>query len=217
MGKVKSQRAEHILEKPQFIKSDRSTEMRKYPGSIPLWAVVEFDGDIVKKLSFFGELEDFQKVLLESMATLMIGRPISKIGSLSIRECEAFLRDRNSELAITEMTEIEENNLQKVLSWLSSFPRQSAGQEYVFPSEKGSFKSLKLAERVRELKAFLNSSEILTLYENVPRPELVDVEDLTVYISAPYESQREKVLFEKLHERGVFVFREESLNFIPEY
>lgn len=190
--------------------------MRKYPGTIPLWAFVEFEGEIVKNLSFSGELDEFQKALLESMASLMVSRPISKLGSLSIRECEAFLRDRNSELAILEMTESEEIELQKILHWLLAFPRLSPGKEYEFPSEKGAFHLLKLAEKIRELKAFLASTEILTLYKDVPAPELIDVEELTVYISAPYETQREKELFGKLHERGVEVFREESLNFIPE-
>ncbi len=71
-------------------------------------------------------------------------------------------------------------------------------------------------DKVREIKAFLNSPEILTLYQNLPRPELVDVEDLTVYIHAPYESQREKSLFEELHILGVEAFQEENLNFIPD-
>lgn len=216
MGIVKSERAKRILEKSRFIKADRTGDMKKYPGKIFLWAEVELEGEIVKNLSFFGELEEFQKALLESMATLMINRPISKIGSISVRECEAFLRDRNSDFAIVEMTENDEKELQRVLPWLATFTHQSSVGDYSFSSEKGTFQSLRLAEKIRELKAFLNSTEILTLYQDVPRPELIDVEDLTVYISAPYESQREKELFGKLHEKGVEVFREESLNFIPE-
>jgi len=96
VGIVKSERAKKILNSARFIRSERLIEMKKYPGSISLWAHVEFQDEIVKNLSFYGDLIDFQKALLESMASLMVSRPISKLGSLSIRECEAFLRDRNS-------------------------------------------------------------------------------------------------------------------------
>ena len=216
MAIVKSERAKKILASPRSVHLEKSGEMKRYPGNLSMWALVDFEDDVVKNLSFSGDLKDFQKALLESMATLMIGRPISKISLLTIRECEAFLRDRNSEFSIAEMTEMEEKELQKVIQWLAVFPRISSGQNYTFPSEKGPFYILKLADKVRELKAFLNSSEILTLYTDVPRPELVDVEDLTVYISAPYESQREKELFGRLHEHAVRTFQEVSLNFIPE-
>src|SRR5690606_122228 len=110
----------------------------------------------------------------------------------------------------------DELELRKIFQWVRAFPRLSPSKDYSFPSEKGPFRTLKLVDKIRELKAFLNSPEILTLYENLPRPELVDVEDLTVYIHAPYNSQRERSLFEELHNRGVEVFQEENLNFIPE-
>ena len=190
--------------------------MKKYPGALDLWVGLEWDLNIVKNLSFFGTLDDSQKVILESMANLLIGKPITKLDDLSVRECEAFLRDRNSEKAIDEMTETDESELKKVFQWIRTFPRVSPPKEYSFSSEKGHFRTLKLVDKIREIKAFLNSPEILTLYENLPRPELVDVEDLTVYILAPYDTQREKSLFEDLHIRGVEAFQEEDLNFIPE-
>jgi hypothetical protein len=75
---------------------------------------------------------------------------------------------------------------------------------------------LKLVDKVRELKAFLSSVEVHDLYKDCLRPELVDVEDLTVFIQAPYSSELERSLFEELHLLGVATFQEENLNFIPE-
>ncbi len=217
MAHVKSVRAKKILEAPRFYKAEKEPAMKKYPGEgSSIWVGLEWELNNVKNLSFSGDLKDHELVLLESMAKLLIGNPITKLDELSVRECEAFLRDRNSEKSIGEMTETEEAELRKVFQWIRVFPRSSPSKDYTFPSEKGPFRELKLVDKIRELKAFLNSPEILTLYENLPRPELVDVEDLTVYILAPYESQREKALFEELHILGVEAFQEENLNFIPE-
>lgn len=217
MALIKSQRAEKQLEKLRFVVTEKDPGMKKYPGEgLNLWGKLEWDLNNVKNLSFYGELENFQKVLLESMASLLIGKPISKLDDLSIRECEAFLRDRNSEPSIIEMTENEEQELKKVFQWVRAWPRFSAPKEYTFSSEKGPFSGMKLVDKIKELKAFLNSPEILTLYQGMAAPELVDVDDLTVYIHAPYESQSEKALFEELHILGVQVFQEENLNFIPE-
>lgn len=190
--------------------------MKKYPGGKELWVKVEWEINNVKNLSFYGQVADHEKVLLESWAFLLIGKPIAKLKEISIRECEAFLRDRNSEMAIEGMTENDELELKKVIQWMSVLSPSSPAKEYTFSSEKGPFRNLKLTDKIREIKAFLNSPEILTLYQGQARPELVDVEELTVYIHAPYDSQREKSLFEELHVLGVEAFQEENLNFIPE-
>jgi hypothetical protein len=214
---IKSNRAQKILQNPKFIKSELDTQMKRYPGdNLVLWVFLEWDNHIVKNLSFFGELNDLQKIILESMASLLIGKPITKLDELSIRECEAFLRDRNSESSIDGMSEEDESVLKKVFQWIRVWPKFTISADYTFSSEKGPFSRLKLIDKIREIKAFLNSPEILTLYQNLPRPELVDVEDLTVYIHAPYGSQREKSLFEELHILGVEAFQEENLNFIPD-
>lgn len=217
MINIKSNRARKILENPKFIKAELDSRMKRYPGdNIVLWVMLEWDQHIVKNLSFFGELKDHQKIIFESMASLLIGKPITKLDELSVRECEAFLRDRNSEASIEGMSEVDESELKKVFQWIRVWPKFTPSAEYTFSSEKGPFSRLKLVDKIREIKAFLNSPEILTLYQDLPRPELVDVEDLTVYIHAPYESQREKSLFEELHILGVEAFQEENLNFIPE-
>lgn len=214
---IKSQRAKKILESARFIKTELDPLMKRFPGDgIGLWVNLEWDQVYVKNLSFFGQLEDHQKIILESMASLLIGKPITLLDTISIRECEAFLRDRNSENAFDGMTEVQENDLRKVFQWLRAWPKMAASEEYTFSSEKSPFHQLKLVDKIKEIKAFLNSPEILTLYQNVARPELVDVEDLTVYIHAPYESERDKALFEELHILGVQAFQEKSLNFIPD-
>jgi hypothetical protein len=214
---IKSVRAQKILAASRFIKTELDPMMKRYPGDeLVLWVFLEWDNHNVKNLSFFGQLEDYQKIILESMASLLIKKPITLLDTLSIRECEAFLRDRNSETAIEGMTDSMEADLKKVFQWVRVWPKFSNPAEYAFSSEKGPFKHLKLVDKIKELKAFLNTPEILTLYKNLPRPELVDVEDLTVYIHAPYATPNEKSLFEELHLLGVEAFQEESLNFIPD-
>ena len=57
---------------------------------------------------------------------------------------------------------------------------------------------------------------MIELYRGLKLPELVDVEELTIYIDCPYSSEEERNIFEKLHMLGAKIFREEELNFIPE-
>ena len=73
-----------------------------------------------------------------------------------------------------------------------------------------------MVDKIRELKAFLSSFEVRELYQGSVAPELIDVEDLTVYIQAPYQSEQDRARFEELHILGVSMFQEENLNFIPE-
>jgi len=217
MTKINSVRASTLLKEPRFQRTILDPSMKKYPEEgWNLWLSLEWDSNIVKNLSYYGDLKDWQKIFIESMATLLIGKPITKLDELSVRECEAFLRDRNSELAVEGMTENQEIEIKKVFKWTRFLPQNREAQIYHFSSEKGPFRNLKLIDKIKELKAFLNSPEILTLYKNTARPELVDVEDLTVYIHAPYSSDEERDLFEKLHQLGVEAFQDENLNFIPE-
>ncbi len=217
MVEIKSVRAKKLLENLKFVLTTPVSGMRKYPSEqFKVQVLLEWDQKNVKNLSFFGELEDFEKIILESMAHLLVGKNATLLETLSARECEAFLRDRNSELALAGMSENIEKQFKSFFLWLRSWPAYVEGHVYRFSSEKGPFKTYKLVDKIKELKAFLNSPEILTLYGNYARPELMDVEDLTVYIQAPYESSEEKSLFEELHVLGVEAFQEENLNFIPE-
>ena len=217
MGVLKSNRAKKLLESLKYYKEVIGPEMKKFPGTGPdLYFQIELENEIVKNLSFFGHVDDVTKVLFESMACLLINRPITKLDAFSLRELEAYLRDKNSEVSLEEMSESDDIYLKKVFQWLKTLSRGPVSKEYAFHSENRSFKSLKLAEKIKEVRAFLNSPPILTLYRNMASPELVDVEEMTVYINVPYGSEKEKELFQELHLLGVEAFQDENLNFIPE-
>lgn len=214
---IKSERAKSLLQKPQAFAQANLSQMRKYPSDdFVLWVNLEREGQNVKNLSFYGTLPDHEKVLLEAVAALMKGRPLTILDNLSLRECEAFLRDRNSELALENVGPLDEAKFKKFFQWLRIFQTAHAPQEYRFISKNGPFRSMKLVDKIRELKAFLNSFEIQKLYQGSIPPELIDVDDLTVFIQAPYASDLDKALFEELYILGVSTFQEESLNFIPE-
>lgn len=217
MVTVISQRAKSLLDNPKAFLASPADGMRKYPGeSFKLWVQIESAANVVKKLSFFGEVESWKRVLLESMASLMIGKDLARLEQLSLRECEAYLRDRNSELALEGMPKEAEEEFRKFFHWVRGAALTTVAQDYSFLSEKGPFRNLKLADKVRELKGFLNSPEVATIYQGLPLPELVDVEELDVFLQIPWQTEREKVLLEELHALGVETFQEENLNFIPE-
>ncbi len=214
---IKSERAKKYLQNPQSLQELNPSVMKKYPSSeLNIWVNLEREDQNVKKLSFAGTLEEHEKVLLEAVSALMKGRPLSVLENLSLRECEAFLRDRNSEMALENIPANDEARFKKFFHWLRLFPTHTQARDYEFSSQKGPFRNLKLVDKVRELKAFLNSPEIAELYQGSLLPELIDVDDLTVYIQAPYHSERDRALFEELHILGVSTFQEENLNFIPE-
>jgi hypothetical protein len=214
---IKSERAQKLLQNPNAIVPNDLSLMKKYPSDeFSLWVHVELDNQNVKNLSFAGPLEDYEKVLLEATASLMRGKSLAFFENLTLRECEAFLRDRNSELAVVNLTAADESKFHKFFQWLRVVRPLEAPQDYHFSLKKGPFRDLKLVDKVRELKAFLNSVEIQELYAGLASPELVDVDDLTVFIQTPYHSEKDRALFEGLHALGVATFQEESLNFIPE-
>ena len=153
---IKSVRAKKLLDNLKYVRAELQTGMRKYPSEqLKIHAHLEWDQQNVKNLSFFGELEDFEKILLESMANLVVGKNGALLESLSARECEAYLRDRNSELAVEGMSETVEKQFKSFFLWLRSWPRQTEGKVYRFPSEKGPFRTFKLVDKIKELKAFL--------------------------------------------------------------
>lgn len=214
---IKSQRALNLLKNPVAFVSPDPTQMRKYPSDdLNLWVKIERENQNVKKLSFAGSVADHEKVLLEAVSALMKARPLTVLENLNLRECEAFLRDRNSEMALENIPATDEARFKKFFAWLRILPTETPAQEYQFSSEKGPFSKLKLVDKIRELKAFLSSFEVRDLYRGMVAPELIDVDDLTVYIQAPYQSERDRALFEELHILGVSTFQEENLNFIPE-
>lgn len=217
MFTVNSERARATLERPKFFVNTPIQGMRKFPSSsFDLFALVEKENSVVKKLAFCGTVPDPIHIYLESMASLLIGKPISNLGELTFRECEAFLRDRNSVPALGPLEPQDEEALHDLFHWLRVFDPQRESTPYSFTSSKMSFERLSLVDKVKELKAFFSSTEVDELYQGLSRPEVLDVEDLTVFVWAPYQTEKEKEAFEKLHVLGVETFKEDRLNFIPE-
>ncbi len=217
MVTVKSQKGQRLLAHPKFFTPHVLSTMRRYPSdAVVIWVELKGGPENVKNLSFSGQMDDWQRVILESMASLMMNQSIQRFEGLTLRECEAFLRDRNSEVSIEGISSEAEGFFKKFFTWLRLWPFTGPSEEYAFPLGKGPFEQLSLADKVRELKKFLNSQEVIKLYEGVRRPELVDVEGLTAFIEAPYESENERALFEELHMLATGAFQEEKLNFIPE-
>lgn len=217
MVNIISERARALLEDNKFFSTDLNPQMKKYPGSeISLYASSDIENGIVKNLSFYGNPESWQRVLIISMASIMVGKPLARFDQLTLRECEAYLRDRNSEPALIPLEANHEADFKKLFLWIRHLSVQNIGSDYQFSSQKGPFRNLKLTDKVRELKSFLQSKEIVALYHDLPQPELLDVEELTVYLNVPYDSEREKALLDELHALGVEAFQEEELNFIPD-
>lgn len=214
---INSERAKKLLANPVSFLENPIPGMKKYPGEEAQVSVqLELEGQNVKKLSFFGHPSDELKVLLEALASVSVKKNLSFLEVVTLRECEAFLRDRNSSEAILGLEKVHENAFKNIVSWIRYSGVKGPSQSYQFPSEKGPFHLLKLVDKVRELKAFFDSSEVLELYSDRPVPELVDVEDLTVFVHTSYESEEDRSRFEDLHILAVSVFQEESLNLIPE-
>jgi hypothetical protein len=217
MFTLNSERARALLKSPKFFIPAPIQGMRKFhSSSFDLFALVEKENGIVKNLSFSGKVPDPIHIYLEAMASLLIKKPISTLSELSLRECEAFLRDRNSVPALGPLELDDENILRDLFQWLKHIDPLRDSTPYSFSSSQVGFERLSLVDKVKELKAFLGSTQVEEIYQGLARPEVLDVEDLSVYVWAPYESEREKEAFEKLHSLGVETFGEDRLNFIPE-
>jgi len=218
MISVKSQRAQGLVKNPKTVIPHLLDQMILFPGQEwKLSAHLELEGNIVKKMAFSSSaLQDGEIVILEAIGQLISGKELSRLERLSFRECEAFLRDRNSEPALEGVDEVFENRFTALITWLRTLRSFGAGTEYEYDYSKGPFRNLKTTDRIKELKAFLNSSEVRSLYQGQTPPQLVDLDELTAYVSAPYSSDEQRALFEELHTLGVGVFHEDELNFIPE-
>ena len=214
---IKSERAKKLLDSGSAYQESKSSLMRKCPlEGFNLYIGLELDNGHVKKLSFSGNLKDYERILLESLAILSQGRPLNSLENISLRECEAFLRDKNSELSIENLDSDLDQNWKRLLQWMRLGNYVTPILDYQFSAEKGAFSRMSLVDKVKELKAFLASKEVEFLYKGYLRPELIDLEGMTAFIQAPYDTEEEKSLFEELHSLGVKVFSEDDLNFIPE-
>ena len=212
---IKSARAQKKQDNPVFF-GTHNANMRTFNGPLDLQLGLEVESGVVKNLSIQGSLEPWLLVTLEAWGDIIINKPINKIDQISLKETEAFLRDRNSEYAIEGLGREEEILFGSITSWAKNYNPDSGAASYTFLPSFGPFRNLKLVEKVSEMKKFLSSSEVFSLYQGIKKPELVDVEELTIYIDCPYSSEEERSIFEELHMLGVKVFRDEDLNFIPE-
>lgn len=212
---IKSTRAQKKQAEPAFF-GTHNDNMRTFNGPLDLHMGLVVENGIVKNLSIQGSLEPWLLACLEGWGEIILNRPLAKIDQITLKETEAFLRDRNSEYAIEGLGRDEEILFGSIIGWVKNFNPQSGSANYTFLPTHGPFRNLKLAEKVNELKKFLSSSEVFSLYQGQKLPELVDVEELTIYIDCPYSSEEERSIFEKLHMLGAKIFREEELNFIPE-
>jgi hypothetical protein len=190
--------------------------MKAYNGAVPLHLAFDIEDGNVKNMSFQGQVEPWLAVCLEAWAEMVEGKSHARMDQISLKETEAYLRDRNSELSIEGLGSNEEALFKSIIGWAKSYMPQKDASSYRFEASRGPFRNLKLAEKINEMKKFLSSEEVFSLYRPHRNPELVDVEDLTIYIDCPYSSEGERALFEKLHMMGIEVFGDEDLNFIPE-
>jgi len=154
--------------------------------------------------------------MIESMASLILGKKIHSLENLSLRECEAFLRDKNSQLALEGIPENAEKYFKHLFTWLRLWPSTVSSENYQFTPSKGAFRNLPLIDKIKEIKAFLYSTQVLEIYSEKKKPELVDMVDLEIYLNVPYSSEEDRLLLHDLQELGVKMFNEDNLNFIPE-
>jgi hypothetical protein len=135
---INSQRAQKLVDRPVAVLKEMNSQMKRYPSeSFKVWAELELEQNRVKKLSFAGELSPIESLILESLASLMTGKPLPLLDNLSLRECEAFLRDKNSQVAFEGVTPELEGKFKKFFTWLKTLPLITSGDDYEFSSQKG--------------------------------------------------------------------------------
>jgi hypothetical protein len=217
MIQIISERAKKLIETPHFFVAHKDSKMRSYQGEqFSLWVYLECDEVGVNKFLFWGQLASWQQVIIESMASLIQGKKLHALETLSLRECEAYLRDKNSQLALEGLPDNAEKSFKHLFTWLRLWPSNVSSEDYQFPPSKGLFRNLSLVDKIKEMKAFLYSTQVLHLYGEKKKPELVDMVELEIYLNVPYSSEEDRLLLHDLHDLGVLMFNEDHLNFIPE-
>jgi hypothetical protein len=154
--------------------------------------------------------------MLESLGQILKGKPWSVSQNLTLREAEAYLRDTNSQAALPlESYESLVEFWPFLQKTLQSWSAVKVLKGYQFPSEKV-FKTLPLAEKIRELKAFFSSEKLAGFYRQGGELEVLDVEDMTVYLALKSGSIPHAPLLDWLQITLAETFREPSLNLVPE-
>jgi hypothetical protein len=206
VAKLISKQANALFDSPRFVRKDDS--------DWSYWKEKE-EGEGLR-LRFKGQIQDWKIVLSEAMARLCEGKEMERLEQLDFREIDAFIRDRNSE-AGWELSEeeLKEANIyiQNIKIGLTlSFTEVTIPLTW-FP---GQFRKLSLPERIKTLKSLFQNPFVQNLYRGMSQPNLLDVEDLTVYLNVPYETEDQRGRLDDLHSWLAVILKEPDLNLIPE-
>lgn len=168
------------------------------------------------RLRFRGQNADWKIVLSEAMARICEGKSMERLEQLEFREIDAFIRDRNSEVG-WDLSEVEFKEASAYLQNIKIGITLSYN-EVSIPTvwAAGEFQKLALTDRIKTLKSLLQGPFVQNLYRGMEKPGLLDVEDLTVYLQVPYETDQEREKLDELHSWLSFTLKEPDLNLIPE-
>lgn len=213
---IHSQRAQGLLEKCDFQlapPSEKHGKCQYDDGRLVWWR----GNEICEGWGYSEAWNLPSKALLEAAGVLILKKNWSKIQEISVRELEYFLRDKNSQVAISDnflnefapvWTEIQ----QAVQHW------RHAGvslQDYHF-SKVIPFKDLPLAEKIHELKSFFLSKKLAPFYQRGGQLEVVDVSDCTVYLALQTGEIPQGAFLDWLQIIACEEFQEPTLNLLPE-
>lgn len=206
MAQLISNQAKNLLNQPKFVIKDSSA-----------WSYWKAAGEGEGlRLRFKGENSDWKIILSEAVARLCEGKAPERLEQLDFREIDAFLRDRNSEpgweLSESEVKEAE-GYLQNIKVGITlSYTEVNLPTVWVH----GQFKKLSLPDKIKTVKSLFNGPFVQNLYRGITPPALLDVEDLTVFLQVPYETDEHRSRLDDLHSWLVFTLKEPDLNLIPE-
>ena len=206
MAVLISNQAKSLLNQPRFVTKDDS--------AWSYWKAGDEGPGL--HIRFKGHNSEWKIVLSEALSRICEGRSAERLEQLDFREIDAFIRDRNSEsgwdLSEAELKEaavyIQNIKVGIVLSYSTvDLPTVwSAGQ----------FAKLALTEKIKTLKTMFQGPFVQNLYRGMSTPNLLDVEDLTVFIQVPYNTDDERGRLDDLHSWLSFTLKEPDLNLIPE-
>lgn len=206
MGILISKQAKTLFESPKYVLKEAS--------NWTYWKAEDQGAGL--HLRFKGENLDWKIVLSEAMARLCEGKAMDRLEQLDFREIDAFIRDRNSEPG-WELSEAEQKEAHLYIQNIKVGVTLSYS-EVTLPSlwMPGQFKKLSLPEKIKTLKSMFSNPFVQNLYRGLGPINLLDVEELTVYLQLPYETDDQRERLDELHSWLSFTLKEPDLNLIPE-
>ncbi len=206
MASLVSKQAKNLFESPKFITKDSA--------DWSYWKVTTDNGGI--GLRFKGANSDWKIVLSEALARICEGKSMERLEKIEWREIDAFIRDRNSEAG----WDLSEAEVKEGIGYLQNIKIgvTLSYSEVSLPIvwTAGQFKKLSLSERIKTLKSLFQGPFVQNLYRGLDKPNLLDVEDLTVYLQVPYESDTHREKLDELHSWLAYTLKEPDINLIPE-